>query len=363
VTCQDARERFTDSVDETLAAEEVRALTAHLATCADCRRELERFRRTVALLRSVEPARAPAGFVDRVLAAARPEPWSRRVLRWVFRPLAVKLPLEVAAVAVVAVAAVYLYERTPDVRRAADLATPSSAPAPQSSVPTTPPVPSPAPAPAAPAPSTVAPAPFAKETAPPPAAPVERPASGPEPRADVGRQAAEAPRAQVTEKPAELYASGAKKEAEAPSRDRPAGAAGAPEPTREEQLRARQAAPLAAAPEAPEGAREPKAPTPPSVHRFSARALVSVDVAGRLVVGDRGAARLRLDQLVVQLGGTLLARRPDPEAPAAELVEILLPRAAYAEFVGELGRLGRWLPEREALESTEHVRIVVRLTD
>jgi hypothetical protein len=87
-----------------------------------------------------------------------------------------------------------------------------------------------------------------------------------------------------------------------------------------------------------------------------------VDVAGRLVVGDREAARLRLEQLVARLGGTLLARRPDPGAPAAELVEILLPRAAYAEFVGELGRLGRWLPEREALESTEHVRIVMRVT-
>ena len=81
MTCHDARDLFSALVDETLGADERGAFDAHLATCADCRRELQRFKDTVALLRAVEPARAPAGFVDRVLAAARPVPWPRRLLR------------------------------------------------------------------------------------------------------------------------------------------------------------------------------------------------------------------------------------------------------------------------------------------
>ena len=74
MTCHDVRELFSALIDDALDAGERGALETHLATCAECRRELQRFRSTVALLHAVEPARAPVGFVDRVLAAARPTP-------------------------------------------------------------------------------------------------------------------------------------------------------------------------------------------------------------------------------------------------------------------------------------------------
>jgi anti-sigma factor RsiW len=41
--CHDAREQFSALVDDALAADGFAALDAHLATCADCRRELQRF--------------------------------------------------------------------------------------------------------------------------------------------------------------------------------------------------------------------------------------------------------------------------------------------------------------------------------
>jgi len=47
MTCHDARELFSALLDEALAADERRALDAHLAGCAECRRELERFHRKV----------------------------------------------------------------------------------------------------------------------------------------------------------------------------------------------------------------------------------------------------------------------------------------------------------------------------
>ena len=118
MTCHEARERFSALLDDALAGGERAALDAHLAGCAECRRELERFRATVTLLHRIEPARAPAGFVDRVLDAARPAPWYRRLARAVLFPLPVKLPLEAAAVVLVGVIVTLLYRQTPELQRA-----------------------------------------------------------------------------------------------------------------------------------------------------------------------------------------------------------------------------------------------------
>jgi len=84
MTCDEARARLSALLDEALSPDERGALDAHLATCVDCRRELGLLKNTVALLRAVEPARAPAGFVDRVRGAAPRrdrDPAARRAYR------------------------------------------------------------------------------------------------------------------------------------------------------------------------------------------------------------------------------------------------------------------------------------------
>ncbi|HUP38115.1 MAG TPA: zf-HC2 domain-containing protein, partial [Candidatus Limnocylindria bacterium] len=116
-------------LDEALAPDERNLLDAHLAGCAACHRELEALRGTVAMLRRVEPPRAPVGFVDRAVAAARPRPWFRRVAEAVLLPLSIKLPLEAAAVVMVGLLAVYLFERTPELQQAAREVAPRPEPA------------------------------------------------------------------------------------------------------------------------------------------------------------------------------------------------------------------------------------------
>lgn len=333
MTCHDVREQFSAWVDEALGPEERAGMAAHLAGCADCRRELERFRKTVALLHAVEPARAPAGFVDRVVAAARPEPWPRRLLGRLLAPLPSPLPIGAAAVLLVAVAAAYLVERTPDLQQAA---------------------------------SPKASYPIAGRAA-------QRSEPGAGPAVATGGAPAPAPAALPRQKTAP-----AEREADRPRlKDAKVGEqVASPGPTEEKFEAAGASPPRAAA--APEGrvsglaGKEPRADAPgeaaksapaPSVHRFAARALISVDVSGRLAVRDRDAARRELGDLVARLQGRELARRPDPSLPGAELVEIVIPRAAYAEFTAGLARLGQWTPEREAFESPTDVRVVVRLTD
>jgi len=151
MTCHEARELYSALVDDALDAGERGAVEAHVAGCAECRRELERFRRTVALMQGAGPVRAPAGFVDRVLEAAAPTPWYRRLARVLFSPLGVKVPLGAAAMLLVAGIAVYVFQHSPELQQAARHEAP---PVPYSAPPAAPVAPPPAPAapPAAPVP-------------------------------------------------------------------------------------------------------------------------------------------------------------------------------------------------------------------
>ena len=94
MTCHDARESLSAFLDGTLAPDERREVAAHLEGCPECRRELAGLEQTVALLRRVEPARAPVGFVDRVLEAARPRPGYRRAAAARFPAFSGKQPAE-----------------------------------------------------------------------------------------------------------------------------------------------------------------------------------------------------------------------------------------------------------------------------
>ena len=119
MSCHDAREWLSDLLDDALETEARAQVDAHLAGCADCRRELDRLRATVSLLHAVERPQAPAGFVDRVLEAARPAPWYRRVLDWLSAVRLLRFPVEAAAVVLVASLAVYVFQGTPELRQAA----------------------------------------------------------------------------------------------------------------------------------------------------------------------------------------------------------------------------------------------------
>ena len=128
MTCDETRELCSAYLDEALAPDERRLVDAHLAGCAECRRELEALARHVALLQRVEPARAPRGLRGPRGGRGAAPPWYRRAADAVLLPLAVKLPLEAAAVVMVALLAVYLFERTPELQQAAREVAPAPEP-------------------------------------------------------------------------------------------------------------------------------------------------------------------------------------------------------------------------------------------
>ena len=293
VTCQDIRELFSARVDDALSADERARLDAHLATCAECAREWLRFERTVGLLRATEPARAPAGFVDRVMAA-RPRPWYRRLARELLVPWRVKLPLEAAAIVLVAGLAVMVFQRSPELQQAARL------PAPPANV-TPPSLEAPAP-PAGgtllshdPTPSVTAPAPTSTLA---PASPSEV------------EQRREAVLSQETkQRPAASAPADARKESAA-AHDRTLSGESAVRPSLESRARRAEQPDFTAKKDAePDRGGAAVGPAAPPALRAMQKsgevqrlAAATADVQARLVVADRVAAERTVRDLVTRAG-------------------------------------------------------------
>jgi hypothetical protein len=334
VTCAETRELFSALVDDALAPAERAALEAHLAGCAECRRELAGFQRAVSLARSLEPARAPAGFVDRVVAATRPAPWPARLARHLFVPWP-KLPVEIAAVLLIGGLAVLLYRGSVEERRAVrhEYAPPSGSSAP----PTPPPTVS---TPGA-APST------------PPAPPARK------------RAGLEDERAKVASAPPAAEGPASKDESELMAKARrdaaPEDKRAAPRESHADSDRAAGAStPSAVAPAAPSPptVAAPSRPAPSSAVQTLSRTGPKTDVVARLTTADTEAAERDLATLAGQHGGRQVGRRVEA---GVVTVDLELPRERYADFARAASRLGAFAGPPDAATSSGTVRLAVRL--
>lgn len=342
MTCHDARESLSAFLDEALGPDERREVAAHLEGCPDCRRELARLERTVALLRGVEPARAPVGFVDRVMEAARPRPWYRRAAAAVFLPFSVKLPAEAAALVMVALLAVYVFERTPALQESARQE-PTARETPREKV-------------AAPATGLVG-RPARVEPSRPPSA--ESPAASrpPEPdRRDAGGAAQPAPVAPALDAgPAPPPAAPKSEPAPAlstPAAPAPAGPRAASELAQEAESR------QAENRRPPAGSSTDAARGAPAAPRLAAKRAAPSDAVAGIAARDRDAAERDLTELIARVGGRETGRRREEEAT---VVEAVVPQARYAEFTQGLARLGTWRLEAERPDLPSQVHVILRL--
>jgi hypothetical protein len=409
MTCHDARALFSDWTDDALSAADRAHLDAHLQQCAECRKELERFSATLALLHRIERPRAPGGFVDRVLATTSPVPWYRRLLQRLLLPLSVKLPAEVVALLLVAGLAVYVFQRTPELQRAAhetrEPAAPGAAPpawrppAPEApraalgdasavgtagkgrraltredagrSAPSTPAPPSPQSAPSA---GAARPRPVDEREA-----LQQRAQPSVESRNELDRQGAAA---QFSAQPPDSRDRPALSEEVTKTAPLPGPAAGGAAPAlragRETEAKKEAVVRGLAAPTVPPAAPSEARPVPteeraadalsertarlparaPAPSSSAARVPPSANVVGQLTVKDRSAAEQALEALLGRSGGRVISRRDDA---GATLVEVAVPRTAYPEFSRGLARLGAWRPEGEPAELPADVRVTVRL--
>ncbi len=320
MTCADARALFSALVDDEATAAERAAADTHLAGCTECRHELDRFARTVSMVRALPAERAPAGFVDRVVDAAHPVPWPRRLARRLFVPLRVHLPMQVAALLVIATTTVWVFQRTPELQQAAHQEAPALR--------------APAPVPAPPPPSAGSSSSRARAAAPPVTSSNEGARQTPPTRVDESQSRAKeekvtgahpiAPREMETRAEGDVGGLGAgSKAAEAP----------ASAPARDAM--AKQSAPS-----------------------VTARA-AAADVTATWRVEDRATALRELEELVTRVGGGPVTRHTEG---AVEIVEFSVPREAYDDVTSVLEWFGRLtvVPATGPLPPT--VRVSLRVT-
>jgi len=339
MNCHDARERLSDFLDEALSPGELGEVRSHLEGCPECTRELERLRATLSILSRVERPRAPVGFVDRVIEAARSVPWYRRLGRWLFVPLGTKLPAEAAAMAMIAVLGVFLLQRTPEMKEATrpefqappsqleaparvetpaakkDLALPSQAPAPAASM-----------ADKLDAGKLIERAPKAREPE-----NTLRDAR----RRDLGLPPmSSAPSAR--DEPQQQFKQELSKEADNERSQKAAVPRILAAPPAESRAKSRDSA------EGQSGAAVQSPPAPMSPPLGAKRQPAMSGVIGRLNVKDRPSAEKGLADLLSRVGGSEAGRRQEL---GVTVVDVLVPEGRYAEFIRGLATLGAWVPE------------------
>ena len=81
-------------------------------------------------------------------------------------------------------------------------------------------------------------------------------------------------------------------------------------------------------------------------------------MGGRLKVTDRQRADRDLAELLSRLGGTETARRSEADAV---VVDVIVPRTAYAAFANGLAQIGAWSPDIEPSELPAHVPVTLRI--
>lgn len=121
MTCDEAREAFSDLYDATLSGAPLASLTRHLEDCPACRAEWTAFQRAVEAVARLGSAEPSPGFSARVRQRVEaPSEW-RRLVEWLFLPLHVKVPIQALALLLVAFAGLLIYQQSPEVRRQAEV--------------------------------------------------------------------------------------------------------------------------------------------------------------------------------------------------------------------------------------------------
>lgn len=100
--CSEIRNLLSEYLDDDLDAKAKALADEHLRTCPACREELDSLKTLVKGLGSIRPVKAPADFLDQLhKRMERPSKLSR-LRGWLFHPLRVKIPLQLAGAAVTA---------------------------------------------------------------------------------------------------------------------------------------------------------------------------------------------------------------------------------------------------------------------
>lgn len=103
MACGEIKELLSEYVDNTLRPETKALVDEHLSTCKDCQQEFASLKALVRELGSLEAVEPPKDFLDQLHDRMEHRSRFSKILRALFVPMRVKIPLELASAAVMAI--------------------------------------------------------------------------------------------------------------------------------------------------------------------------------------------------------------------------------------------------------------------
>lgn len=98
MVCKEARELLSEYIDNVLEEKKKNGLQQHLASCRNCAQELESLRKYVKQMSSLSQLKAPDDFLRRVHERIERHSEFQRIMRKLFVPAKIKIPLEFVGV-------------------------------------------------------------------------------------------------------------------------------------------------------------------------------------------------------------------------------------------------------------------------
>jgi len=126
MTCNEIENLLPAYREDLLSPEERKIITGHLASCPRCSRAFADLKKAEALVRSLREVEPPPFFEQRIMSRVREEAGKKRgILRCLFYPLHIKVPIQALATLLVAVLTFYVYQSgDPEMKRMAPLPIP-----------------------------------------------------------------------------------------------------------------------------------------------------------------------------------------------------------------------------------------------
>ncbi len=119
--CPEIREHLSAFLDGMLDAEKTAYLEEHLKSCPDCSVELKELKNLAEVLGSMDTLSAPQGFENEVHQRIAHHGSFSKILRTLFSPFHIKIPIQVASVVTACLIAVFIYHNMRTERMGATL--------------------------------------------------------------------------------------------------------------------------------------------------------------------------------------------------------------------------------------------------
>jgi hypothetical protein len=111
--CRDIQKRLSAYLEKAVSAKQKAAIDEHLKGCKRCRHDLADLKKTITYVQKLEEVEPPPWLVQKVMARVRTEAEAAEkpgIVKKLFYPMHIKLPLEAIAVVFIAVGTLYIFK-------------------------------------------------------------------------------------------------------------------------------------------------------------------------------------------------------------------------------------------------------------